>query len=99
MFFISGNIFHNHLCNVFCNFFRFPLVRFRDAVTASFLGVTHLICYFHVVRNYKEKLQSYSKDVQQDVLQDVHKLHSLVPVQECNTLMTCFTSLVDRSGP
>jgi len=62
----------------------------RDAVIASFPGVTHLMCYFYVVKNCKEKLRSYAKDVQQDILHDVQQLHSSVSSQECNALMTKF---------
>jgi hypothetical protein len=48
------------------------------------------MCYFHVVKNCKEKLRSYAKDVQQDILHDVQQLHSSVSSQECNALMTKF---------
>jgi hypothetical protein len=72
------NTFHIQLCVVcfITDIFFFPLVTFRDSVTASFPEVTHLMCFFCVVKSCKEMLQCYSKDVQQDVLQDVHKLHS-----------------------
>jgi len=53
----------------------------RDAVLESFPGVTHLMCYFHVVKNCKEKLRSYAKDSQQDILHDVQQLHSSVSSQ------------------
>jgi transposase-like protein len=66
----------------------FLFIAFRDAVTGSFPGVTHLMCYFHVVKNCKEKLHSYVKDVQQDILHNVQQLHSSVSAQECNALMT-----------
>jgi len=48
------------------------------------------MCYFHVVKNCKEKLRAYAKDVQQDILHDVQQLHSSVSAQECNALMTKF---------
>ena len=45
------------------------------------------MCYFHVMKNCKEKLRSYSKDVQNEVLQDVHKLHSCISLQDSQQLM------------
>ena len=51
---------------------------------------THLMCYFHVVKNCKEKLCSYAKDLQQDILHDVQQLHGSVSSQECNAVMTKF---------
>jgi len=48
------------------------------------------MCYFHVVKNCKEKLHSYAKDVQQDILHDVQQLHSSMSAQECNALMIRF---------
>jgi hypothetical protein len=89
-------------CIVFCNWFHncffssicFLFITCRDAVIGSFLGVTHLMCYFHVVKNCKEKLRSYAKDVQQDILHDVQQLHSSVSAQECNASMTRFIPTV-----
>jgi hypothetical protein len=46
------------------------------------------MCYLHVMKNCKEKLCSYAKDVQQDILHNVQQLHSSVSAQECNALMT-----------
>jgi hypothetical protein len=94
MCFLSRYVHRICLRNVFCNCFAtssfFLLIAFRDAVNGSFPGVTHLMCYFHVVKNCKEKLRSYAKDVQQDILHDVQQLHSSVSAQECNALMTRF---------
>jgi hypothetical protein len=95
MCFLSRYMHHIHLCNVFCNCFAsslcFSSLTFRDAVTGSFWGVTHLMCYFHVMKNCKEKLPSYAKDVQQD--HNVQQLHSSVSAQECNALMASFIPL------
>jgi len=92
MCFLSRYVHHICLCNVFHNCFAsslcFLFLAFRDAVTGSFLGVTHLMCYFHIMKNCKEKLHSYAKDVQQDILHDVQQLHSSVSAQEFNALMT-----------
>jgi hypothetical protein len=38
--------------------------------------VTHLMCYFNVIKNCKEKLRSYGKDKQKDVLLGIQQLHS-----------------------
>jgi transposase-like protein len=76
------------MCFVTVLLLIFLLIAFRDAVTESFPGVTHLMCYFHVMKSCKEKLHSYAKDVQQDILHDVQQLHSSVSAQECNALMT-----------
>ena len=92
MWYISSYVYGIEFCNKLHNYF-FPLFFFitgRDAVVASFPGVTHLMCYFHVVKNCKEKLRSYAKDVQQDILHDVQQLHSSVSSQECNALMSKF---------
>jgi transposase-like protein len=91
MCFLSRYVHRICLCNVFHNFFAtsfFLFVAFRDAVTGSFPGVTYLMCYFHIMKNCKEKLHSYAKDVQQDILHNVQQLHSSVSAQECNALMT-----------
>jgi hypothetical protein len=94
MCFLSKYVHHICLYYVFCNCFAsslcFVFLTFRDVVTGSFPGVTHLMCYFHVVKNCKEKLLSYAKDVQQDILHNVQQLHSSVSAQECNALMTRF---------
>ncbi len=91
MWYISSYVYGIEFCNKLHNcFFLFFFITGRDAVVASFPGVTHLMCYFHVVKNCKEKLRSYAKDVQQDILHDVQQLHSSVSSQECNALMTKF---------
>ena len=83
---ISRHVYHIEFCSWFHNYFSssicFLFITCRDAVIGSFPGVTHLMCYFHVVRN--------AKDVQQDILHDVQQLHSSVSAQECNALMTKF---------
>jgi len=89
--YVYGIEFCNKLHNCFFSSICFLFITGRDAVVASFPGVTHLMCYFHVVKNCKEKLRSYAKDVQQDILHDVQQLHSSVSPQECNALMTKFT--------
>jgi hypothetical protein len=90
--YISRYVYRIEFCNWFHNYFSssicFLFITCRDAVTRSFPGVTHLMCYFHVVKNCKEKLHSYAKDVQQDILHDVQQVHSSVSAQECNALMT-----------
>jgi hypothetical protein len=92
--YISRYVHHIGLCNWFHNSFAssicFQFITCRDAATGSFPGVSHLMCYFHVVKNCKEKLHSYAKDVQQDILHDVQQLQSSVSAQECNALMTRF---------
>jgi hypothetical protein len=91
MWYISSYVYGIEFCNKLHNcFFLFFFITGRDAVVASFPGVTHLMCYFHVVKNCKEKLRSYAKDLQQDILHDVQQLHSSVSSQECNALMTKF---------
>jgi hypothetical protein len=103
MCFLSSYVHHICLCNVFCNCFAsslcFAFLTFRDAAIGSFPGVTHLMCYFHVVKNCKEKLHSYAKDVQQDILHDVQQLHSSVSAHECNALMTSFIPMWTEMVP
>ena len=92
MWYISSYVYGIEFCNKLhnCLFLFVFFITGRDAVVASFPGVTHLMCYFHVVKNCKEKLRSYAKDLQQDILHDVQQLHSSVSSQECNALMTIF---------
>jgi len=45
------------MCFVTVLLLIFLFIAFRDAVTESFPGVTHLMYYFHVVKNCKEKLR------------------------------------------
>jgi hypothetical protein len=73
--YISRYVYRIEFCNWFQNCFSssicFLFITCRDAVLGSFPGVTHLMCYFHVVKNCKVKLHSHAKDVQQDILHDV----------------------------
>jgi hypothetical protein len=92
--YISRYVYRIEFCNWFHNCFSssicFLFITCRDAVIGFFPGVTHLMCYFYVVKNCKEKLRSYAKDVQLDILNDVQQLHSSVSAQECNALRTRF---------
>ena len=57
---------------------------------AAFPGVKHLMCYFHVVKNCKEKLRSYDKNTQRDVLGNVSDLHSCVTEVQFQQLLNTF---------
>jgi hypothetical protein len=57
----------------------------RDALLNCYPEVTHLMCYFHVVKNCKQKLRSYGKDVQRDVLLDIQQLHNCTTESQCQS--------------
>ncbi len=55
MWYISSYVYGIEFCNKLhnCLFLFVFFITGRDAVVASFPGVTHLMCYFHVVKAYK----------------------------------------------
>ncbi len=52
---------------------------------SSYPQVTQFMCYFHIVKNCKEKLRAYGKDVQRDVLLDVQNLHNCISETDCQS--------------
>ncbi len=66
--FIIQNIFFI----TFCILFSF---QHRDALLTTYPSVKHLMCYFHIVKNCKDHLKSFPKEVQKTILCDIQFLH------------------------
>jgi hypothetical protein len=66
-------------CSTFCNPFSFQN---RDALLTTYPSVKHLMCYFHVVKNCKDHLKSFPKEVQKTFLCDIQFLHSSTSEEE-----------------
>ncbi len=63
----------------------------RDALLKTYPTIKHLMCYFHVVKNCKDRVKCRPKAVQESIMTDIQYLHSSysdnefqVWLQECN---------------
>jgi hypothetical protein len=71
----------------------------RDALLTCYLEVMHLMYFFHLVKNSKEKLRTYGKDVQMDVLLDVQQLHSCCTESLCQSTFRELLHKWNDTGP
>ncbi len=60
----------------------------RDALLRTYPTCTHLMCYFHVVKNCKDRMKGRPKDVHESIMNDIHYLHSSSSENEFQVRLT-----------